>query len=90
MQCLFLFLASLVIPLVRDYTLHICRGYASFRCQVLEVAQETLCSSESELHPFPPQGSRLMADFVIYVQLPGNSTEETEIYLNNSCCCEKC
>lgn len=46
MQCVFLFLASLVIPVVRDYTLHICQGCTPARCWVFEVAQETWFSSE--------------------------------------------
>lgn len=46
MQYVFLFLASLVIPMVRDYTLHICQGCTPVRCWVLEVMQETLFSSE--------------------------------------------
>lgn len=51
MQCMFLFLASLVIPMVRDYTLHICQGCTPIKCWVFEVARETLFSSEPRALP---------------------------------------
>lgn len=54
MQCMFPFLASLVIPMVRDDTLHICQGCTPARRWVFEAAQETLFSSEPWAPAFPP------------------------------------
>lgn len=46
MQCMLLFLASLVIPMVRDDTLHICHVALLSGDRVFEVAQKMLLSSE--------------------------------------------
>lgn len=86
MQCVFLFLASLVIPMVRDYTLHICQVGC---CEVLglEGVREALCPAGpcSQL-PRPAAPGRPPP----CVQLPGSPTEEAFVCPSNSCRREKC
>ena len=80
MQCVFLFLASLVIPVVRDHTLHICQGCTPARRWVSEAVQEHGSPLSLEPHPSSLRSPRDPGspswDGFLYAQLPGNSTEE--------------
>lgn len=57
MQRVLLFLASLVIPMVRDDTLHICHVALLSGARVYEVAGKCLSSLSYEPPPQPPPHS---------------------------------
>lgn len=87
MQCLLLYLASLVIPMVRDYTLNICHVALLSGARFYEVARKYRSPLSYELPPHTPPHPTARcpfprAHFFIYVLLPGNSMNLSS---NNRC-----